>query len=156
MTAHQVPFNSHDFQRFIARHTSLLCSSYSHWTGQVLSNDCMAEGIWHAPFAIVSHGVEAEPIFNYGNALALSIFDYSWQAFTQLPSKQSAEPMNQAARRALLDKVAKYGYVDDYEGVRINSKGQRFLIQQATVWNLLDEDGHHYGQAAKIAQWRAL
>ena len=156
MTAHQAPFTSPDFQRFIARHTGLLCASYTHWTGQLLSADCAAESLWHAPFAIVSHGVETEPIFNYGNALALSIFDYTWQEFTQLPSKQSAEPMNQTARRDLLDKVAKYGYVDDYEGIRIDSNGHRFLIQQATVWNLLDEHGNYYGQAAKIEQWQTL
>lgn len=156
MTTHQAPFSSPDFKLFIARHTSLLCASYHHWTGQKLITDCAAESLWRAPFAIVSHGVETEPIFNYGNALALSIFDYTWQAFTQLPSKLSAEPMNHDARRALLNKVTKYGYVNDYEGVRINRKGQRFLIQQATVWNVLDEQGNYCGQAAKIEHWQAL
>jgi hypothetical protein len=34
--------------------------------------------------------------------------------------------------------------------VRIASDGSRFMIHKATVWNLLDEQGQAYGQAALI------
>lgn len=111
--------------------------------------------LFDAPFALVSHGIEADPIFNFANRKALDIFGYSWEAFTGLPSRLSAEPMAREERQHLLDQVTTKGYIDDYSGVRIASDGGRFRIVNAVVWNLLDEKGKHVGQAAKIDQVEA-
>jgi hypothetical protein len=78
-----------------------------------------------------------------------------WAEFTQLPSKLSAEPVNQAERQRLLSEVTTKGYIDNYQGVRINKTGQRFLIKNAVVWNLVDETGYQ-GQAACFADWKFL
>jgi hypothetical protein len=107
-----------------------------------------------AAFALVSHGTEADPIFNYGNALALLLFEMTREEFTTLPSRFSAEPMLREDRAHLLDRVTSQGFIDDYSGVRISSSGKRFFIQGATVWNLLDETGRPYGQAALIPRWQ--
>jgi hypothetical protein len=56
----------------------------------------------------------------------------------------------------LLATVARQGFIDDYRGVRIAKSGGRFVIEQATVWNLLDENRAHYGQAATFSHWRYL
>jgi hypothetical protein len=74
----------------------------------------------------------------------------------KLPSRETAEPGEQAERERLLQTVTKQGYIDNYRGIRITKSGRRFLIEQATVWNLLDENGGHYGQAATFSQWRFL
>lgn len=108
--------------------------------------------LFDAPFALVSHGIEADPIFNFANRKALDIFGYTWESFTVLPSRLSAEPMAREERQYLLDQVTTKGYIDDYSGVRIASDGRRFRIVNAVVWNLLDEQGKHIGQAAKIDQ----
>jgi hypothetical protein len=55
-----------------------------------------------------------------------------------------------------LARVAQDGYIDDYTGVRVSSSGKRFLIRNATVWNLLDEKGQPYGQAALLKEWQAI
>lgn len=141
---------------FLQRQTLILCQSYQHWTGEPLIANIDVTSLWQAPFAVVSHGTEPNPIFNYGNALALKVFDYSWQDFIRLPSKLSAEVINQAEREALLGQVSQYGFIANYAGVRIASNGARFLIHNATVWNLLDETGNYCGQAAKIADWQPL
>lgn len=109
-----------------------------------------------APFAIVSHGTEADPIFNYANTTALRLFEMTWDQFTALPSRLSAEAMLQQDRERLLEKVARNGYVDGYSGVRISGTGRRFLIRNATIWNLLDEHGQPYGQAALLPEWQPL
>jgi predicted DNA-binding protein (UPF0251 family) len=49
--------------------------------------------------------------------------------------------------------VARQGYIDDYAGIRVSATGKRFLINRATVWNLLDATGNSLGQAAAFSEW---
>ena len=147
--------------RFLIEHVALLCGSYRHWTGTYLLPPELAaaeavRALHAAPFAVVSHGVQADPVFNYGNSQALELFEMTWEEFTALPSRLSAEPGAQDARRRLLAEVSEQGYSDNYTGVRISKTGRRFLIQDATVWSLIDADGVYRGQAAVIRAWRTL
>ncbi len=65
--------------------------------------------------------------------------------------------MLREARADFLHQVATYGFVDNYSGVRIAKDGSRFLIEQATVWNVIDVQSHeYYGQAVIIKAWKAL
>ena len=50
----------------------------------------------------------------------------------------------------MLARVTQHGYVDDYAGVRIAKDGTRFMIRNATVWNLMDQGGGYCGQAARF------
>jgi hypothetical protein len=132
----------------------LIVESYRRLTGKALLDSTaptLREALWDAPFAIVAHGTEADPIFFYGNRYALQSFEMSFDKFTCLPSRLSAEPLAQDARQKLLDKVKQHGYIDDYCGMRIAKSGRRFMIANATVWNLVDERGNHCGQAAMFA-----
>ena len=62
----------------------------------------------------------------------------------------------QAERDALLAEVSQHGFSRSYSGIRIAHSGRRFRIEAATVWNLLDADGRHLGQAACFAHWQPL
>jgi hypothetical protein len=108
----------------------------------------LREALWNAPFAIVAHGTEADPIFFYGNRYALQCFEMNFADFARLPSRLSAEPMNQESREKSLRQVAEQGYIDGYSGMRIASSGRRFMITACTIWNLADAAGVHHGQAA--------
>lgn len=110
--------------------------------------------MWTAPSVIVAHDTQPDPVFCYGNRLALQLFELDFAAFTALPSRFSAEPLAREERAALLDRVGRFGFIDDYSGVRISSSGRRFRIEKATVWNLLDADGVCRGQAATFTDWR--
>jgi hypothetical protein len=139
----------------------MLRTSYQQCTGKALIDPAIGdveavEALDLAPFALLSHGREADPVFNYGNRCALQLFEMSWEQLTRLPSRLSAEPMLQAERAQLLARVAQHGYIDDYSDVRISKSGKRFLICNATVWNLLDEDGQLCGQAALLPEWQPL
>lgn len=107
-----------------------------------------ARALYEADFAVVSHGTEADPVFNYANRYAQQQFELDWEAFVQLPSRLSAEAVNREERARLLARVTAQGYIDDYCGVRISASGRRFTITQAVVWNLHDADGIYRGQAA--------
>src|SRR3954470_16701965 len=135
---------------------NLIVSSYRRLTGRQLidpSPQDLWQACWTAPRVIVAHGTQVDPIFFYGNELALGLFELSFADFTRLPSRYSAEPLLREERDALLTRVHAHGFIDDYAGVRISASGRRFRIERATVWNLLDEYGQRHGQAATFERW---
>jgi MEKHLA domain len=71
-----------------------------------------------------------------------------------LPSRLSAEAPERAERQALLDAVAKNGFMSGYRGIRVAKSGRRFLIEDGVVWELIDEEGVRHGAAATFASWR--
>ena len=128
---------------------ALIADSHQRLTGRhLLEVPFSPEALWDAPLAIVAHGTEEDPVFFFGNKLALQVFEMDWAAFTRLPSRLSAEPLARDERARLLARVTKFGFVDDYSGMRISGRNRRFMISNATVWNLLDETGNYCGQAA--------
>lgn len=135
-------------------HLRLIVASYQRLTGRALIADApsaieaLRVAVWNAPRAIVAHGREDDPVFFYGNRLALQWFEMSFDEFTRLPSRFSAEPMAREERARLLAQVTRQGYVDGYRGMRIAKSGGRFMIADGTVWNLVDENGQRHGQAA--------
>jgi hypothetical protein len=146
---------------FVIAHTACLARSLKNWTGHDLmpgaaNPAALAEQVFEAPFVLVSHGTEADPILNYGNRAALALWEMSWAALTRTPSRLTAEAPNRAERARLLDAVARRGFIDDYSGVRISQSGRRFRIDRATVWNLLTETGQPCGQAALFEDWEFL
>lgn len=143
---------------FLARHSQILCDSYRHWTGLHLidvapDSQALARQLYQASFAVASHDTQADPLFNYANAQAQHLFGMCWDEIIGLPSRYSAEAMLREERASLLERVERNGFVDDYSGIRIAKDGSRFMIRNATVWNLLDEKGAYYGQAALIKDW---
>jgi hypothetical protein len=149
--------------KIVSAQTQLIARSLKHWTGRDLLADGapeagvpFAEKVFHAPFVLVSHGVEADPVLNYGNAAALALWEMSWAELTRTPSRLTAEAPNREERATLLEAVTGRGFIDDYSGVRISKNGKRFRIAQATVWNLVSADGKKCGQAALFARWEFL
>ena len=61
---------------------------------------------------------------------------------------------NHTERARLLQQVTEHGFINDYSGVRISKTGKRFVIEQATVWNLIGTAGTICGQAATFSRWR--
>lgn len=121
-----------------------------------LNDANVMEALWAAPQAVVAHGPQADPIFFYGNRMALELFEMDFSVFTALPSRFSAEPLAREERAALLERVSRFGFIDDYAGIRISSTGKRFRISNATVWNLIDADGFYRGQAAAFSDWEPV
>lgn len=112
-----------------------------------------ARALFEAPFVVLSHGVQADPILNYGNACALALWEMSFADFTRMPSRVTAEAMLREERERLLAIAAVKGYIDDYAGVRISASGRRFQIENAIIWNVTDERGARIGQAATFNRW---
>jgi MEKHLA domain len=146
---------------FAVAHAQILAQSLKHFTQRDLLAENFppvefAEKLFIAPFVLVSHGTQADPVLNYGNRAALALWEMSWEELTRTPSRLTAEAPNREERARLLAAVTAHGFIDDYSGVRISKTGRRFTISRATVWNLLDEAGKFYGQAAMFAEWKFL
>lgn len=156
-----MPYPSPD-NNFLDFHAEILCHSYQKLLGNTLitasgpPNPAIAEALFNAPFAVVSHDTAADPVFNYANLKALDLFGFTWEEFTALPSRLSAESALQEDREVMLAEVNQNGYICHYSGVRISKTGRRFLINNAVVWNLYDHNQVYYGQAACFTDWRYL
>ncbi len=143
------------------QHSRLLLNSFRDRTGRELlerrDNEIEeAEQLFLAPFIIVSHGSEPDPILSYGNKAALQLWEMSANTLISTPSRLTAEPMLQEARQLLLEETARKGFISGYEGVRISATGKRFRILDVTIWNVTDLSDRPLGQAAMFRRWLAM
>jgi len=138
--------------------SQLLLDSYRYWIGKELIERvgdarAQAQRLFEAPCVVVSHGVGLDPILNYGNQVALDLWEVSWEQFTAIPSRLTAEPDNRAERERMLAQARDEGYFEGYKGVRISSTGRRFMVEQATIWTVVGLDRNPRGQAATFSLW---
>jgi hypothetical protein len=138
--------------------SALLIASFMRRTGRELiaPGEDAAARLFHAPFGLVAHGTQKDPIFCYGNQLALKLFKMSWDEFTAMPSQLSAEPDAREERENLLREAREKGYVDTYSGVRIAKDGTRFRISDTVLWDVTDDAGARRGMACVICDWGPL
>lgn len=146
---------------YLGEHAELILASLFRLTGRNLVDPALADkdryrSLFEAPSAVVSHNTEADPVFNYGNKVALELFEMEWVDFISLPSRFSAEQQIREERQRLLARVTEYGFIENYKGVRISSSGKRFLVEDSIVWNMVDENGIYRGQAAVLYKWSKL
>lgn len=139
-----------------AARLALIAESHLRLTGRRLVDDSTADALWSAPIVIVAHDTAPDPIFFFGNARALALFETTPENFTATPSRLSAEAELREERARLMARVTRDGFIDDYSGIRISTTGRRFRIHRATVWNLVDAAGRLHGQAAAFSDWTML
>lgn len=137
-----------------------LYASYARLLGQPLlveapqlDGPALLRALFDAPFPLLAHDAQPDPVFLFGNRAALTLWEYDFAEFTTLPSRLSAEPGLRAEREHFLEQVRMHGYVADYHGVRISRSGRRFRILEATVWNVTNGAGQRLGQAACFTHW---
>jgi hypothetical protein len=141
--------------------SQLLLNSFHHWTRRELIERVgdrvyQAHALFLSPFVVVSHGMEEDPLLNYGNQVSLELWEMSWEDLTRTPSRLTAEPTNRAEREWMLEQAKTRGYLDTYRGVRMTSTGRRFLVENAFIWNVVDATGQRVGQAATFSTWTFL
>lgn len=88
--------------------------------------------------------------FVFANIKAQELWQMTWDEFTSLESKYSANPDRRSERDELLAKVKQEGIIYNYSGIRVNKTGHEFMIKDATVWNVNDSEGKLIGQAVKF------
>ncbi|WP_297296512.1 MEKHLA domain-containing protein [uncultured Methylovirgula sp.] len=140
--------------------SDLIISSYRRVVGAALLPQDVPEAEqdkWlyeNAPFCVLAHNNDSDPLFIYANEAAQRCFEYSLEEFLVLPSRLSAEAPERLERQRLLDSVARNGFAAGYTGVRVAKSGRRFWIENGIVWQLIDDHGAIHGQAATFNHWR--
>lgn len=146
---------------YLSNHVQMLTSSLLKLSGRSFAaagaTPCeIAQFVYEAPFVVLSHDTQIDPIFNYGNRAAQRLFEMSWSELTSLPSRYSAASVDRTERERLLARVGAHGYIDDYSGIRISRSGRRFMVRNAAVWNICDASGAYRGQAAMFSDWTMI
>ena len=138
----------------------LLPGSFSRLLGEsliCLEQDNQQAARWlyeEAPYCVLAHNTDPDPIFIYGNKAAQTTFEYQWEELTSLHSRLTAEEQDREERQGLLDLVKRDGFATGYRGLRIAKSGRRLWIENVTVWQLIDRGGVLHGQGAVYRQWR--
>jgi len=141
--------------------TQILLNSYQQLLGQnliepTLSQEEQAKTLFFAPFVVLSHGTQSDPIYNYGNQIALELWERNWDELIKMPSRLSAEKVLREERQTLLDQANSQGFITNYQGIRISKTGKRYKINDVILWNLTDQNNQYCGQAATFSQWNLL
>ncbi|HTI17988.1 MAG TPA: MEKHLA domain-containing protein [Trinickia sp.] len=135
---------------------TLLATSYRHfWSEHLVPADMSThEGTrWlyeSAPFLLLAHNAELDPVFIYGNKAAQRQFEYAWDELVQLPSRLSAAEPDRRERTTFIEQVRKDGCAENYRGIRIAKSGKQFWIERARLWQLVDDNQRLHGLAAMI------
>lgn len=147
MSARPAPAN--DWQN---AHIARVVEAFARVTGGDLIAEAgldpavLGKSVWNGDFALLTHDVDA--ILTYGNRFALDLWEMDWETLVRTPSRETAPADDRTARAATMAAVAREGFIRGYTGRRISRTGKLFLIQDATVFTLLDSRGAVFGTGA--------
>ncbi len=141
----------------------LLIESYFRKTGRPLFDQeveiqNVAQLLWEAPFALMSHDASEDPKVTYANKAGLALFEAEWDEMIGVESKNTAreegDVNHREERAAMLKEALAKGYVDSYTGVRQTIKGDKeFKILDATIFSIESPGGDAMGQGAVVRLW---
>jgi hypothetical protein len=147
-----LPGPDNDWQ---GEHVARLLAAFTRATGRDLAAEMrfdparLGRSVWEGNFALLSHRGDPYATLNYGNRFALNLWELDWAVFTATPSAATAPEGDDGKERGgMMDAVARQGYVSGYSGRRISAMGKLFIIENATIWRLVDDSGEPFGVAA--------
>ncbi len=151
------PWLSPDSQAFINR---LLISYQRAFAQPLLVCDprgpfhrTAAQELFASPMAVLAHDHSADPLLTYANGTALRIWGHRWQTMVGMPSRLTAEESARRERASALQQAHQRTGFRGYGGIRINQEGRRFMIHNARIWPLWNEQDERCGQAAAFSSW---
>ena len=112
-----------------------------------------AQELFVAAAVVLAHDGAADPRLIYANRAALLLWRRPWSAMVGLPSRLTAEPAERQSRALALARARRCQALTGYAGIRIDSGGRRFRLENARLWTLPDGGGQSGGQAAAFASW---
>ena len=102
---------------------------------------------------VLAHNGNQDPTLIYANAAALLLWRRRWNAMVGMPSRLTAPEQERRERAQALGSSKKVDAFEGYRGIRMDREGRKFVIDNARIWTLWDEQGERCGQAASFARW---
>lgn len=115
-------------------------------------------------FGVLSHGTQIDPIYNYGNAASLELFEQECiESLCKTPSRYSTIPELMEDRSQLIQQIEQNGYGYIYDAVRTTcssspsncssssssnsnssnaegTTGTLFIIKKVLIWNVYNDN----------------
>jgi hypothetical protein len=110
----------------------------------------------HEGFAVLSHGVQDDPVYNYFNRAALLTFRYPESVVYRTPSRYSApDGEERNVKRAQEVREALHQDLKEIpDAVRQTYSKDLIRIRDIVLWNVYDESGQRVGQTAVFNRTR--
>ncbi len=140
----------------LASYSSAFCQPLIKFQEISISEQEQAHNLYLLKSPVLSHNNEDDPTLTYANASALKLWHRCWEEMIGMPSRLTAPVQERKQREISLQGLSKNNSIENYEGIRVNSKGECFMIKNAKIWTIWDEQGDVYGQAATFNHWRSL
>lgn len=100
-------------------------------------------------YAVLSHGNQTDPIYNYFNKGALLTFQWPESEIYALPSRYSApDGFVRADRAKMMQTVVEQHVRIIPIAIRQTKAGECFQLTNVTLWNVYDDNGVRVGQTA--------
>lgn len=112
-----------------------------------------AQELFAASEVVLAHDGAADPRLIYANRAALRLWRRPWNRMVGLPSRLTAEPGERRSRAVALERARHAEALRGYAGIRVDSTGRRFRIENARLWTLRDQKSLACGQAACFTSW---
>lgn len=108
-------------------------------------------------FAVLSHGNQTDPIYNYMNSAGFIVFRWPEERYYKLPSRYSApEGAIREEREAEIKKTVAKDVTYIVEAVRVRYRNDTVTLRDAILWNVYDDDGNRVGQTVLFDETRCL
>ena len=141
--------------------TSILLRSHQRAFGRPLlacdrpgtSRRLTNQELFSSTVAVLAHDNSNDPRLIYANAMALRLWQRSWPEMIGMPSRYTAEEGARRERASALQQAQRQDAFEGYRGIRISGNGRRFMINNARIWTLWDEENRGCGQAAAFSNW---
>ncbi len=139
----------------------LILISYQHAFGETLvptinaTNSDLQQGkeLFKMLNPVMAHDTKNDPCLSYANNAALKLWRRRWEEMIGMPSRLTAPESEQKKRDLALKQANQQHAIQNYQGIRVNSKGEHFMIDNARIWTLWNEDEKICGQAATFNCW---
>ena len=112
-----------------------------------------AQELFATSSPVLAHNGSSDPTLVYANAAALRLWDRPWAEMVGMPSRLTAAEQERKERANALQSAQQCDAYKGYQGIRIDRQGRQFVINNARIWTLWDEQGSRCGQAASFSSW---
>ena len=112
-----------------------------------------AQELFNSSMAVLAHNNAGDPALTYANATALRLWKRPWNEMVGMPSRLTAAQSERKERAASLKQALAIDAINTYSGIRMDRCGRQFMIHNARIWTLWDEEGRRCGQAAAFSSW---
>ena len=110
-----------------------------------------AQELFNSSMAVLAHNNAGDPALTYANATALRLWKRPWNEMVGMPSRLTAAQSERKERAASLKLALVRDAINTYSGIRVDRCGRQFMIRNARIWTLWDEEGRRCGQAAAFS-----